>query len=87
MGETRGVGLIAALELVADKAAGTPFDPAMKVGALTQDLALEQGLIVRALGDSVAVTPPLVISHGEVDDLLGRLERTLDAAAAKLGVG
>ncbi|MEM6745059.1 MAG: aspartate aminotransferase family protein [Pseudomonadota bacterium] len=87
VGEARGVGLIGALELVADKETRRPFDPALKAGIMTQDLALEQGLIVRALGDSIAVTPPLVISAEEIDDLLGRLERTLDAAAARLGAG
>ncbi len=85
VGEVRGVGLIAALELVADKATGAPFDPKLKVGGLAQDLALEEGLIVRALGDSVAVTPPLVISAEEVDELLARLGRTLEATAARLG--
>jgi len=84
VGEVRGVGLIAAIELVGDKAGRTPFDPALKVGALAQDLALEEGLIVRALGDSVAVTPPLVISGDEIDELLARLSRTLNAAADRL---
>jgi len=87
VGEVRGIGLIAALELVEDKATGKAFDPARKIGLKAQDHALEQHLIVRALGDSVAVTPPLVITAGEIDDLLARLRRTLDATLAEVEKG
>ena len=84
VGEVRGVGMIAAVELVADKATRKPFDPARKIGAKAQDLALDRDLIVRALGDSIAVTPPLVISRDEVDDLLGRFGRMLDATLGEV---
>lgn len=84
VGEVRGIGLIAALELVADKSTRRPFDPALKVGVKAQDLALKQNMIVRALGDSIAVTPPLVINSDEIDMLLERMWLTLDATLAEL---
>ncbi|MEM7742801.1 MAG: aspartate aminotransferase family protein [Pseudomonadota bacterium] len=84
VGEARGVGLIGALELVEDKSSSLAFDPAQKVGLKTQEHALDENLIVRALGDSIAVTPPLVITAGEIDDLLARLHRTLDATLASI---
>ena len=81
VGEARGVGLIGAVQLVADKATNELFDPALKVGAAVANCALERGLLVRALiDDSVAVCPPLIITEGEIDDLFDRLGRALDDA-------
>ncbi len=78
-GETRGVGLIGACEVVADKESKRSFDPAQKAGAMLQNLCLEEGLIVRALpGDSVAFCPPLVITEAEVDDMFDRFTRAYD---------
>ena len=60
VGEARGVGLIGAIELVSDKAGRTPFDPALKAGATVARLAQERGLIVRAMGDTVALCLSLI---------------------------
>ncbi|CAN7156594.1 aspartate aminotransferase family protein [Variovorax sp. LjRoot290] len=77
VGEVRGVGLIGAIELAADPARRTPFDPAQKAGARVAELALEQGLIVRAMGDAVAFCPPLVISAAQIDEMFERFDRAL----------
>jgi 4-aminobutyrate--pyruvate transaminase len=77
IGEVRGVGLIGALELVADPATRTCFDPAQKAGARLAELALAQGLIVRAMGDAVAFCPPLITTAEQIDDLVGRFDRAL----------
>jgi len=77
VGEVRGVGLIGAIELVADPASRTPFDPAKKVGARLAELALEQGLIVRAMGDAVAFCPPLIITAAQVDEMFSRFDRAM----------
>ena len=79
VGEVRGVGLIGAIELVADKASRQPFDPAKKTGARLAQLALEQGLIVRAMGDAVAFCPPLIISGAQIEEMFQRFGRALDA--------
>jgi 4-aminobutyrate--pyruvate transaminase len=81
VGEVRGLGLIGAVELVADKASKAPFDPVGKVGGAFAGFAQGEGLIIRNLGDSVAVCPPMVITEAEIDDLLGRFGRALDATA------
>jgi 4-aminobutyrate--pyruvate transaminase len=73
------VGLIAGVELVRDKATKAPFDPPATAGRLFVEKAQEQGLIVRNLQDTIALSPPLVISEGEVDELLRRFERALEA--------
>jgi 4-aminobutyrate--pyruvate transaminase len=79
VGDVRGVGLIAGVELVRDKATKAPFDPPATAGRLFVEKAQEQGLIVRNLQDTIALSPPLVISEGEVDELLRRFERALEA--------
>lgn len=80
VGEARGVGLIGAVELVADKASKANFEPIGRAGAVVNNLAQEHGLIVRAMGDSVALCPPLVIGEADVTLMFDLLTKALDAA-------
>ena len=84
VGDVRGVGMIAALEMVADKATRAPFDPALKVGATVDSLAREHGLIARFIGDRVAFSPPLIITEAEIDEVMVRLRRALDDTWARV---
>jgi len=84
VGEVRGVGLIAALELVADKAEKTPFPAAQGVGAQVAARCEAHGLIIRALGDNIAICPPLIITEDQVDELVSKLELSLNEVAAQL---
>ena len=78
VGEVRGVGLIGAIELAADPARRVPFDPLKKAGIRLAELALEQGLIVRAMGgDTIAFCPPLITTAEQVAELFARFERAL----------
>ena len=77
VGEVRGVGLVGAIELYADPENRTSFDPAVKAGARLVEIGLTQGLIVRALGDTIVFCPPLIITAEELDDLFARFERTM----------
>ena len=81
VGEARGIGLIGAVELVADKNDNTPFDPARQVGAMAARAAQENGVIVRAMGDAVAFSPPLVIGKPDIDEMFSRVRRALDSLA------
>jgi 4-aminobutyrate--pyruvate transaminase len=88
VGEAKGVGLIAGVELVADKASKKAFDPAKGVAQKLASFAEAEGLIVRPLPDNrFALCPPLVISEAEIGELFDRLERglarTLDWAKAE----
>ncbi|MFM7119087.1 MAG: aminotransferase, partial [Gammaproteobacteria bacterium] len=85
VGESRGVGLIGAVELVADQGTRQAFPASRGVGAYCAQRAEANGLIVRALGDSVAVCPPLIISDAEVDELFTKLGRALDETLEWLG--
>ena len=84
VGEVRGVGLIGAIELAADPLNRTPFDPAMKAGARLAELALSEGLIVRAMGDAVAFCPPLIITAAQVDEMFERFDRAMVRFEASL---
>lgn len=87
VGEVRGSGLIAGLELVADKASRQPFDPQLRVGARVFALGHEHGLIIRAINDTIALCPPMIISEAQIREVLARLRATLDQAAAQLAAG
>jgi 4-aminobutyrate--pyruvate transaminase len=78
VGEARGIGLVAGLELVKDKATRENFAPADGVAAHVAKRALAHGVITRGLGDVVNLCPPLIITESEIDELLVRIERALD---------
>ncbi|GAB4169775.1 MAG: aspartate aminotransferase family protein [Thalassobaculales bacterium] len=78
VGEVRGVGLIAGMELVKDKKTKQAFDPKAMVGTQLMKFAQGQGLIVRAMVDTIAFTPPMIISEEEIDLMLARLGEALD---------
>ena len=82
VGEARGVGLIGACELVADKATKRPFDPKKTVGAQAVKFAQDRGLICRMLGDAVALCPPLIISKPEIDEMFDIYEKALNDTEA-----
>jgi len=85
VGEVRGIGLIAAIELVADKATKKPFDPAQKIGPRFSKIAEGHGLIMRALpGDGIAFSPPLIITAEEITDMLDRFGKALDELSVQL---
>ncbi|HYM03761.1 MAG TPA: aspartate aminotransferase family protein [Stellaceae bacterium] len=82
VGEVRGMGLIGAVELVRDKASKAAFDPKQGVGAIFSARAQEHGLIVRGMGDAIALCPPLVITTAEIDEMLRRFSKALDDTVA-----
>jgi L-2,4-diaminobutyrate transaminase len=86
VGEVRGVGLMAAVEFVADRAARRRFDPALKVGPRISAAALERGLIARAMphGDILGFSPPLVIRRAEIDMTVERARQAVDHVSTQL---
>jgi 4-aminobutyrate--pyruvate transaminase len=85
VGEARGVGLIGGVELVENKETRAAFPAARGVGAYCMARCEEQGLILRAMGDTMAVCPPLIITADQIDELFSKLERALDETLAWLG--
>lgn len=85
VGEVRGVGLIAAVELVADKKTRARFPDYGKVGTLCRDHCFKRNLVMRAVRDAMVMAPPLVIGREEVDTLVGLAKEAIDATARDLG--
>jgi len=85
VGEVRGVGLVAACELVANKETHANFDASAKVGARLTKLCEANGVIARTLpGDVLAFSPPLIISKAEIDEMLDRVGKSLDELTVQL---
>jgi len=82
VGEARGVGLIGALEIVADKATKTPFAEEQLIGEQVVRLAQKNGLILRPIGESIIFAPPFIISESEIDDMFARTAKVLDEIEA-----
>ncbi len=85
VGEVRGIGLIAAIELVKDKATRELWDEEGKTGTRCRGHSLANGLIMRAVNDSMVLSPPLIISRGQVDELVDKVRAAVDATARELG--
>lgn len=86
VGEVRGQGLIGAVEFVARKDPPVAFDPGRKVAIRIAQKALENGTITRALpaADTVAFSPPLTITEGEIDQLVDGVREAVDLVAGEL---
>ncbi|MGQ3300850.1 aminotransferase class III-fold pyridoxal phosphate-dependent enzyme, partial [Reyranella sp.] len=86
VGDVRGVGLFTGVELMKDAKARTPWAPEQKVGTMVMDHALRHGLIVRAIGDRIAFTPPLIITEEQIGEMCKRFKLALDDTKKDLGI-
>ncbi len=79
VGDVRGVGLLACIEFVADKATRTLFDPSLQVGPRLAAACRDEGLIVRPLpdGDMLGYSPPLIVTRDDVDEIVARTKRAV----------
>jgi putrescine aminotransferase len=83
VGEARSIGLIGALELVRDKGSRRFFDNRGEVGTICRDFCFQNGLIMRAVRDTMIISPPLVISLEQIDELAEKAWRCLDLTLAR----
>ena len=84
VGEVRIAGMVGALELVPNKVERKFFADRGKVGGLCRNIALNNGLILRATYDSMLLSPPLVISRSEIDELFEKAWKSLNDTAKAL---
>ena len=84
VGETRGVGFLRALELVKNKQSREFFDPVGKVGQICRDICFNNGLVMRAIRDTMVVSPPLILTREQVDELVELVNKCLDLTAKEL---
>ncbi len=79
VGDVRGLGMMAAVELVADRSTKAPFDPAQKVINRVKSEAQKRGLFTRIVRDVICVAPPLVTSEAQIDRVVGVLREAIAA--------
>ncbi len=85
VGEVRSVGLIGAVEIVADKVSGARFGGKEgTAGPMVRDLCIAGGLMVRGIRDSIVMCPPLIITIEQIDELVGKIRKALDEAEPRL---
>ncbi|QKZ07359.1 aspartate aminotransferase family protein [Pseudomonas eucalypticola] len=77
VGEVRGLGLLGAIELVKDKATRQRYE-GMGVGMICRNFCFDNGLIMRAVGDTMIIAPSLVITREEIDELVTKARKCLD---------
>ena len=84
VGEIRGSGLMGAIELVEDKARHKPFASARKVGMQCRNLCIENGLVMRAVRDTMVFAPPLIISDDEITSFVASAHQAIEQTWRKL---
>ena len=77
VGETRIKGMVAAIEL--SKEGRERYAATIGVGSICRDLAMDHGIVMRAVGDTMIIAPPLIINAQQIDELMDKIKNTLDA--------
>ena len=84
VGEARNVGMMAAIEIVKDKSSRERFHKDQGAGTVCRDICVNNGLVMRAVGDTMIVSPPLISEHAHIDELVEKAWRCLDLTAQSL---
>lgn len=85
VGETRSIGLLGAVEVVSKKGTNERFGGKEgTAGPIIRDFCIENGLMVRGIRDTIVMSPPLIISRAEIDELVDIIRRSLDQAMPAL---
>lgn len=85
VGDLRGLGLLAGVELVQDRETKESFPPELGVGRGVSLAVLSKGVIVRSLpGDVIALCPPFVISHEQIDQVVDVLQEAIEEATLQV---
>jgi len=86
VGDIAGAGLVAGLQLAEQPASRKRFANGGDVGTLCRDFCFNGNLIMRATGDRMLLSPPLVISREEIDEIVAKAKKAVDATARQLGL-
>jgi putrescine aminotransferase len=85
VGEVRGLGLLAAIELVPDKDVRSFFPRDLDVGAHCRNHCFKNGLVMRAIRDTMVLAPPLIVSEAEIEEIIARAKDAIDSTAREFG--
>jgi putrescine aminotransferase len=84
VGAAESCGFMAGLVMVKNKATKEAFDPRLEVGMRCRSHCFKNGLVMRAVGDRMIIAPPLIMSHGQIDEMMTLIRRCLDDTLAEL---
>jgi len=85
VGDVRGLGLMAAVEVVRDRATGEPYAPALAVGPKLARAMRERGVVTRVKGESILLAPPLIVTEEQVDTIVNVTGDAIEAVTSGLG--
>ncbi|SDG39615.1 aspartate aminotransferase family protein [Paraburkholderia phenazinium] len=86
IGDIAGVGLVAGLQLAQEPKTRKRFANGGDVGTICRDFCFNGNLIMRATGDRMLLSPPLVITKQEIDEIVSKAKKAIDATAQQLGI-
>jgi len=86
VGDVRGIGLLRAVELVADRETRAPLDSSLDVGGFVRDHCYRNGMILRNNGDILVLAPPLVVTREIIDEIADNIESGIVAAIERFGL-
>jgi putrescine aminotransferase len=84
VGAAESCGFMAGLVMVKNKATKEAFDPRLEVGMRCRSHCFKNGLVMRAVGDRMIIAPPLIMTHGQIDEMMALIRRCLDDTLAEL---
>jgi putrescine aminotransferase len=87
VGEARSLGLVGAIEIVKDKESRERFHKDQGAGPRCRDNCVNNGVVMRAVGETMIVSPPLIVEDKHIDELVEKAWKSLDMTAGSLGVG
>jgi putrescine aminotransferase len=87
VGEARSLGLVGAIEIVKNKESRERFDKDLGAGSRCRDFCVNNGIVMRPVGDTMIVSPPLIVENMHIDELVEKAWKCLDLTADSLGAG
>jgi len=85
VGEISGTGFVVGIQLVQDKASRKRFENGGEVGMICRDFCFNNNLIMRASGDRMLLSPPLVMTRSEIDELVAKAKHAIELTARRIG--
>src|SRR5690606_6891747 len=85
VGQVRTKGLLACLELSEDRATRKRFDEQREVGATCRNFSVQNGLVMRAVRDGMILSPPLIITEAQIDEIATKAKKSIDQTMAAIG--
>ncbi len=85
VGQIRTKGLLACLELAEDRSRRKRFDEKREVGSTCRDLSVKNGLVMRAVRDGMVLSPPLIVTEAQVDEIAAKARKSIDETMTAVG--